>query len=81
MMKPLTTESTLREFRSRSLRLFRKANPDARSGLVVSWEWSRRVTFPTGLKGFTGSFTATADGYRTKTVLASWADGTGLMVR
>jgi hypothetical protein len=77
----LTTASTLREFRNRSERLFRNGNPDARSGLTIAWEWSRRVTFPTGLKGFTGSFTATADGFRTKAVLASWAEGTGLMVR
>lgn len=72
--------NTLREFRSRSVSGFRRNNPDARKGLVITWEWSRRVTFPTGFKGFTGRFTATADGYSTRSMLASYVEGGGLMV-
>jgi hypothetical protein len=67
-----------RTFRSRSERLFLKANPTA---AITGWtRGPLKVTFPTGVKGYVGSFHAVADGHRPSVMHASWTDA-GLMVR
>lgn len=71
---------TLTEFRRQAVAGFRKANPEAK-GAKVEWLESRRVKWPTGFRGFYGEFTASAEGYRSKTMRASYVEGGGLMVR
>jgi hypothetical protein len=56
----------------------RKSNPGAE--IALSWQWSRRVTFPTGLKGFSGVLLVQAPGYAAKEMLATLAGGS-LVVR
>ncbi len=80
-MAPLTTASTLRNFRSNVERAFRSANPDAiQTGLVITWIESKRVTFPTGYKGFCGIIEVAAPGYRPTRRYPSWVEGEGLSV-
>jgi hypothetical protein len=74
--KPITS---LAMFRRRAERGIRAANPDA-TDLTIAWNWSRKVTYPTGLKGYAGEVTLTAPGYRPTTRIASYAEGVGLTV-
>lgn len=80
-MKALDTESRVSQFRTAAERGFRIANSDVAVLATITWRWSRRVTFPTGLKGFTGIMFVEAPGYKSREMLASWADGIGLSVR
>lgn len=50
---------------------FFKANPDANDA-SIEWEFAERVTFPSGLEGFSGVAKAKCPGYRDKTIVASW---------
>lgn len=50
---------------------FFKANPDAKDA-SIEWEFAERVTFPSGLEGFSGVAKAKCPGYRDKTIVASW---------
>lgn len=70
-----TAPTTVRQFKARSLAGLRRANPGV--PLTLDWDAARRVTFPTGLTGFTGwgrvvfadgttnKFLATSDKYGT----------------
>jgi hypothetical protein len=78
-VKELSTKSSLSQFRARVARSVRRANPDA-TDLTITWKWSRRVTFPTGLKGFSGLIELSAPGYATRPMIATWADTIGLSV-
>jgi hypothetical protein len=67
-----------REFRSRVERKFQEVNPTA---TITGWtRGPLKVTFPTGVKGYVGSFHAVAEGYRPAVMHASWTDA-GLMIR
>lgn len=79
-MKALSTTSTTREFRAWAEAGFRSANPDA-VGAVIKWVRSWKGAFPTGFKGFTGSFEVECPGFRPRTMNASWVEGEGGMVR
>lgn len=67
------------EFKRRALAGFKRANPDARN-IKITWEFARWVRFPTGLEGYSGVGQVTADGYRTKVLVATWT-AHGLSVR
>jgi len=65
---------TSRTFKSAAARTFRTANPGA--GATVVWTHGPvAVTWHDGTDGFSGTFTATADGYRTRTMHAYSLDG------
>jgi hypothetical protein len=88
-MKEITTgggkvfPTTAAQFKRAAEAAFRRANPDADTvGLVINWTHGpKRVTFPTGLKGYSGVGTAAAPGFRPKTIVASGTPDTGISVR
>ncbi len=69
----------LRTFKTRAVALFLRANPTATVG---AWTVApRRVTYPTGLVGIAGRFTASAPGHRSRDVIADWDARSGLSTR
>lgn len=76
----LVFPKTVKEFRRQAESGFRAANdaPDA----AIEWTFGpKRVTFPTGLAGYSGVFTATADGFRPKVCVATGTTETGISVQ
>ena len=68
------------QFRRQAEAGLRRENPDAE--IAFDWKFGpKRCTYPTGLKGFTGHGTITAEGYGTRTFVASATPETGLSVR
>lgn len=67
---------TRNQFKRKAERLFLKQNPTA----TVEWIYAKFVTYPTGVKGWSGRFTATAPGYRPSVMLAH-GDDSYIMVR
>lgn len=74
---------TVSQFRKLAEDGFRRANRDADMvGLVIRWTFGpKRVTFPTGLEGFSGVFHACAPGYRAGEHVATATRETGISVR
>jgi hypothetical protein len=69
----------IREFKRRAESAFLRANPTA---TIIGWiRKPADITYPTGLKGLSGSFGAIADGHRTSVMTAQWDAETGLAVR
>ena len=61
-------------FKTEAVRVFRAANPGVKSTV----KWTRLpvpVVWADGTKGMTGTFQATAAGYRTRTMIATMLDG------
>jgi hypothetical protein len=74
--------TTVAQFRRQAVQGFKRANPEAADTLVITWEFGpEAVTFPTGITGFSGVAIARADGFKTKTIVATATRETGLMVR
>lgn len=71
--------TTLPQFRKAAEASFKRANPDA-ADVTLHWERCRSIKWAIGGKGFSGMAVAMADGYRTRTVMATYNDGM-LMVR
>lgn len=78
-METVIAPTNTREFRREAVKVFHRANPDAHN-VKITWVRSAAVTFPTGFTGFTGSFTAEAEGFRTRALHASFVKGGGLRV-
>lgn len=71
---------TVSQFRRQSEDGFRRANdaPDA----TFDWTFGpQRVTFPTGLQGFSGVATVSAPGFKSKVCVATATPETGISVR
>lgn len=69
------------QFRKQAEAGFRKANPDA-ADATFDWTFGpKRVTFPTGITGFSGVANVSATGFKTKVCVASATRETGLSVR
>lgn len=67
--------TSLRQFRSSAVKVFKKANPGLQN-LQIEWVESLRIVkWADGSSGFRGSFVATADGYRPTTLYATWCGG------
>lgn len=82
--RPRPPITTVREFKTRAVRAFRTANPDAvTAGVTIEWRGPvRRIArWADGSSGFAGEFVAACPGYRTRLVRATYATGDGLMVR
>lgn len=73
--KSTTTPSA---FRRTAERIMREAHSDT----SIAFEWTRcqRVTWHDGTKGFSGTVTVKAPGYRTRDMIAT-AHDTGISVR
>lgn len=69
------------EFKRQAERCIKKGNPDALPCIGFEWEEARRVTYPTGVKGFRGHVIVRAIGYRTKVMLATADETGGIWVR
>jgi len=67
---------TKREFKKRAHALFLRNNPEA----DIEWVKANFVTYPTGVKGWYGLFTARAPGHRTSTMVVN-ADDDSIMIR
>ena len=66
------------QFMKKAEAAFKRANPTAD---YISWNVSPKlITYPTGVKGWSGKFYATAFGYSPRYVLAQ-GDDTYVMVR
>lgn len=62
--------SAAANLKARTLRAFRKSNPDA--DLTIEWDGRvRKVQFPTGLVQYVACGTMTADGYAPTSVTAT----------
>lgn len=71
----MTRPKNLRQFRSRAVRAFKKANPGL-SNLKIEWiESLRIVKWADGSSAFRGSFYASADGYAPRVMRATWCGG------
>ncbi len=68
----MTIKST-RSFKSNAERVLRNAHPDASVG--IEWTHAASVKWADGTKGFSGVFKATAPGYRTRNMVASFSHG------
>lgn len=69
---------TKHQFMKKAEAAFRRANPTAD---YIGWHNSPKfVTYPTGVKGWSGKFYATAQGYSPRFVLAE-GDDSYIMVR
>lgn len=75
-----TRPTTPAEFKREAVARFKRVNPDARK-VKFAWEFARPVTWPTGLTGWSGVAWVTAEGYRPKTVVATWDTAAGWTVR
>jgi hypothetical protein len=80
-----TYPATVAQFKRQAIAGFKRANPDA-ANLTVEWmtgqfDKPRRIKYPTGLEGFTGTAIAIADGYGTVKITASADRETGIHVR
>ena len=65
-----------RTFKKRARDLFLKNNPTA----DIEWVKADYVTYPTGVKGWYGLFTARAPGHHTRTMVVN-ADEDSIMIR
>lgn len=74
---------TAAQFRRRAERLFRQGNPDAKDAVLIWTFTSRPFTGRgDGRPGHrTGTFIASAEGYRTRKMLASYSPTMGMSVR
>jgi hypothetical protein len=61
---------TKREFKRKATIAFMKVNPTA----TIEWITATEIIYPTGIKEWSGRFSAIADGYRAKTMIVSGAD-------
>lgn len=59
-----------REFKNKAAAAFKRTNPAAE----IEWMTARLVTFPTGVKEWLGTFTATALGHKPSVMTATGAD-------
>jgi hypothetical protein len=66
-------------FRRQAEAAFRRANPEAE--VAIEWTHSSRVTWADGSSGFSAVGTATASGYKPKTIVASANRADGISVR
>lgn len=70
---------TLKTFRSRIEKMFFTANPDAKDA-KLTWTHCASVTWHDGTKGYSGTLKVEAEGYKTRTMIATAMD-TGLSLR
>jgi hypothetical protein len=66
---------TKREFQKRARVLFLKRNPTA----TMQWMSAKHVTYPTGVQGWYGRFTAEAPGHRSSVMIAR-GDSDSIMI-
>lgn len=64
------------QFKRKAEAIFLKRNPEA----SIEWISAKKVTYPTGVKGYLGWFYAQAPGYKPSKMLAQ-GDDTYMMVR
>lgn len=69
---------TLRQFKAKAVQVLRNAHPDATIG--VEWSHAASVVWADGTRGFSGTLTVQAPGYRARTMHASFHDN-GVWVR
>jgi hypothetical protein len=71
---------TKAQFKSKAVALFKGANPDAK-GVSIEWTFGpNRVTWADGSQGWTGRFSVSADGFRSREMSATYG-AMGWMVR
>lgn len=72
---------TKREFKRNAERVFREGNPDA-TNVVIAWTRCNTCVWPgDGTTGWSGTMRVSADGYRTRDMIASYNTTTGFAVR
>lgn len=77
----VTFPKTVAQFRRQAESAFRAANADA-ADATIEWTFGpKRVTFPTGVTGFSGVFKASASGFRSRSCVASATPEFGIAVR
>ena len=63
----------IKTFKREAVRVFKKSNP---SDTRITWVMEpEHITYPTGLQGWRGRFTAEAKGFRTRTLTATFDEG------
>jgi hypothetical protein len=67
--------------RKQAERIFLAANPDAVGASIVWTHGPARVEWADGSRGWSGTFTATAAGFRTRPMCVASHDGEGMTVR